>query len=221
MIDLDEYIKRFIDEAKKAYGKRLMYVGLQGSRLRGEATEDSDIDIMVVIDELTVNDMNLYREILDSVGNRDKSCGFLCGRDELSRWTSLEAYQLLETTKDLYNSLFELLPKFDRQDEILYVKTSLGNIYHELCHRYVHSDREKNVMKFRATCKYFFFLIQNLHYLETGDFIKTKRELIEAVGEEDQKILKMAKLPDDFDFDKEFKTAFEWCQKAFARIDSV
>ncbi|MBQ9141799.1 MAG: nucleotidyltransferase domain-containing protein [Lachnospiraceae bacterium] len=36
-----------MDSTKDEFGDRLLYVGLQGSYLRGEATESSDIDIMV------------------------------------------------------------------------------------------------------------------------------------------------------------------------------
>ena len=48
MFRVDEYISSLIELLKIAYGDRLLYIGLQGSYLRGEATENSDIDIMVV-----------------------------------------------------------------------------------------------------------------------------------------------------------------------------
>ena len=220
MFDLDKYMKNYLDEAKAVYGERLLYVGLQGSYLRGEAHENSDIDVMVVIDGFCVKDMDLYKEILNKIGYSEKSCGFICGKEEINAWTPLETLQLLQTTKDLYGNLEGLLPKATRQDEITYVKTSLGNIYHELCHRYIHADREKSVQKFRGTCKGFFFLIQNMHYLESGEFVKTKRELKGVVSEEDRRILNMAELPDDYDFDREFDTVIEWCKKAFVRMDN-
>jgi hypothetical protein len=62
-----------------------------------------------------------------------------------------------------------------------------------------------------------FFLIQNLHFLETGSFAVTKKELKEQVSEEDRKILEMAELPDDYDFDSAFREIIHWCQDAFAR----
>ncbi len=221
MFDLNEYINNFLDEAKAVYKERLLYVGLQGSYLRGEAHEQSDIDVMVVIDGFCVEDMNAYRDMLERIGYSEKACGFICGRDEMKTWTPLETIQLLNTTKDLYGNLEEFLPKAGREEEIIYVKTSLGNLYHELCHRYIHADRDKNIRKFRATLKGFFFLIQNIYYLENGVFIKTKRELKEVVNDEDKKILMMAELPDDYDFDKEFDTVIEWCKKAFVRVDSI
>ena len=177
MFDINDYVQKLISQCKAAFGERLLYVGYMGSYLRGEANENSDIDVMVVIDNITISDMNTYRDIIKGLGNYDKSCGFICGKDEMKGWSPLEVCQLINTTKDVYGKLEPLLSPFTREDEINYVKFCLGNLYHELCHRFVHSSREKNIEKFRGTCKFFFFLIQNLHYLETGNFILKKADL--------------------------------------------
>ena len=44
----------------------LLFVGLQGSYARGEATEASDIDVVVVLDELYFADLLKYRDMLDT-----------------------------------------------------------------------------------------------------------------------------------------------------------
>lgn len=221
MFNLDNYLDDLIEACKLKFGDRLIYVGLQGSYLRGEEQENSDIDIMIVIERFSVADMDEYRAILKDIGYFEKSCGFICGKDELTRWNPLEVCQLLSTTKDLYGSLKELLPPATRQDEINYVKLSLGNVYHEICHRYIHADREKNIAKFRATCKYLFFLIQNLHYIESGKFVATKKELKEQVSKVDREILDFAELDDNFDFDRSFSALFKWCQNAFIRVEKI
>ena len=221
MFELNKYLYELISECKSAFGVRLMYVGLQGSYLRGEAKEDSDIDVMVIIDGFSVKDMDEYRGILLKIGHFERSCGFICGREEMSRWNPLEVCQLKNTTKDLYGTLSEFLPYASRQDEINYVKISLGNLYHELCHRYIHTGRENNAAKFRATCKGLFFLIQNLHYLESGEFVTTNSKLKVSGPEEDRRALTLAELPDDYDFDKAFSFLISWCQDAFRRIDRL
>ena len=217
MFDLDRYLNALILSCRAAFGERLLYVGLQGSYLRGEAHEESDVDVMVILDRFSVQDMDRYREILNEIGFYERSCGFICGRNELLRWNPLEVCQLRHTTKDLFGTLTDHLPSATREDEVNYVKLSLGNLYHELCHRYIHGDRDKNIAKFRGTCKGVFFLIQNLHYLECGRFILTKKELKEAVSAEDRRVLELAELPDGFDFDQAFSVLFAWCQGAFAR----
>ena len=221
MFDLDNYLKELISNCQAAFGDRLLYVGLQGSWLRGEAHEDSDIDVMVILDRFSVQDMDQYREILKKIGFYEKSCGFICGREEIARWNPLEICQLRHTTKDLFGALADCLPSATREDEVNYVKFSLGNLYHELCHRYIHADRERNIAAFRGTCKGVFFLMQNLHYLETGLFILTKKELKAAVSEEDRRVLELAELPDGFGFDQAFSVLFAWCQSVFTRLERM
>ncbi len=221
MFDLNSYLHDLIMYCLASFGDRLKYVGLQGSFLRGEAHEGSDIDVMVILDRFDLEDMDIYREILKKIGFYEKSCGFICGKEEMNRWNSLEVCQLRYTTKDLFGVLTDFLPSATREDEINYVKLSLGNLYHEICHRYIHADRDKNVRKFRDTCKSIFFLIQNLYYLESGSFVLTKRELKEAVSPEDRRVLELAELPDGFDFDNAFAALFAWFQAAFTRIDRI
>ncbi len=219
MFDLDKYLAGLITSCRSAFGERLLYMGLQGSWLRGEAHENSDIDIMVILDRFSVRDMDKYREILKKIGFYERSCGFICGKDEMKRWNPLEVCQLRHTTKDLVGVLTDHLPPATREDEINYVKLSLGNLYHELCHRYIHAGRDKNTAKFRGTCKSVFYLIQNLHFLESGHFILSRKDLKEAAAEEDRTVLELADLPDGYDFDQAFSVLFAWCQKAFARIE--
>ena len=216
--NIDNYLENLILRCKESFGERLVYAGLQGSWLRGEATENSDIDVMIVIDGFSVEDMKNYRGILKEIGWYEKSCGFICSKDDLANWNPLEALQLKYTTKDLFGKLENLLPPATRQDEVNYVKISLGNFYHEICHRYIHSDDGKSRDKLRASCKQLYFIIQNLHYLETGNFILKKSELKAAVSEQDREMLCIPELPDDYDFEKTYAAVIAWSQKAFARI---
>ena len=105
-----------IDLLHGQYGSRLLYVGLQGSYLRGEATDSSDVDIMVVIDELCVSDLDRYRSIIQSLGEPDKSCGFICSRTDLANWNPLEICHLLNSTKDYYGTLPHLVPVYTECD---------------------------------------------------------------------------------------------------------
>ena len=83
MVDLQAYLQALITALRRVYGERLVYVGLQGSYLRGEAGEDSDVDVMTVIEALSPSDLRRYRALLETLGIHNKACGFLCGRDEL------------------------------------------------------------------------------------------------------------------------------------------
>ena len=221
VFDVEKYLQKLIGECKNAFAERLLYVGLQGSYMREEATEKSDIDVMIILEDFSVEDMNLYRELLKRIGNYEKSCGFICGIEEMMRWNTLEVCHLRHTTKDLFGALKDFLPSATREDEINYVKMSLGNVYHELCHRYIHANRERNIAAFRGSCKNAFFLIQNLHFLESGSFEVKKGALKEQVSEEDRVILELSELPDDYDYDTAFRLMFCWCQSAFERASLI
>ncbi len=221
MFNIEQYINDLTSACKDKFGDRLLYVDLQGSYLRGEATESSDIDIMAVIDELSVADLDSYRNILKRIGYFDKSCGFICGKNDLLNWNPLEICHLLHTTKDYCGTLAELVPAYTREDERTYVKLSLNNLYHELCHRYVHSDRETNIAMLPITCKSVFFIMQNVYYLESGDFVLTKNELLKKLHGDNKKILDMAmalQASKDYNFDKVFAALFEWCWKTLEAV---
>ena len=214
MIDVQIYMSELTTYLETTFGERLLYVGLQGSYLRGEATEESDIDAMVVLDDMTVRDLDTYRSIIMSLGDYEKSCGFICGRAELAGWNPLEICHLLHTTKDCYGTLSALVPSYDEADIQNYIKISAGNLYHEICHRYIHADAEANRKNLPFTYKGVFFILQNMYYLKTGVFAMTKKELLTMLSDEDRAVMETAMLLADgknYDFDKALETLFCWC----------
>lgn len=221
MLRIDEYIDELTAILKDAFGERLLYIGLQGSYLRHEETESSDIDIMTIIDNISVEDLKTYQKALVLVGNFNKSCGFICGKADLEHWNPLEVCHLVNATKDYYGELKNLVPAYTIKDERNYVKLSLNNLYHEICHRYIHADREHNISRLPITCKSVFFIMQHLYYLSSGNFIQTKRELLECVQGEDKAVLEMSVTLQnnmDYDFDRAFSLLFNWCQSALLKI---
>ena len=165
MIEIDNYISRLIDLLKNQFGSRLLYVGLQGSYLRGEATDTSDIDVMVIIDDLCVADLDSYRSIIVSLDEPDKSCGFICSKTDMAHWNPLEIFHVLNGTKDYYGGLKEFVPAYSESDIRNFIKISLNNLYHEICHRYIHTEQAKNIARLPISYKSVFFILQNLYYL--------------------------------------------------------
>lgn len=221
MFKPDEYIPALIELLKAAYKERLLYVGLQGSYLRDEATEHSDIDIMVVISNMSVADLAKYREAISFLDDYDKSCGFICGIEELQNWNPLEICHLLHTTKDYYGTLAKLVPEYTEIDVRNFVKMSLGNLYHEICHRYIHAPKEKNVSKLPFTYRSVFFILQNLYYLNSGKFVGTKKGLREALSGKNRLVLETAislSNGTEFDFDEAFALLFIWCKETILSI---
>lgn len=212
-------LKNYMNELSmllcQKFGRRLLYVGLQGSYLREEATETSDIDIVVVMDGLTVEDLNSYRDIISSLESPEKSCGFICGKAELANWNPLEIFHLLNSTKDYHGVLQELVPVYTQEDIRNFVKMSLNNLYHEICHRHIHAACSKNSAKLPGAYKGVFFILQDLYYLEHGEFIPTKAELLPLLSGKNHAVLERAMELNNgmtHNFSESFELLFTWCQ---------
>ena len=217
----DQYLFSLTQLLKTAFNERLVYIGLQGSYLRGEATETSDIDIMVVIRDMTVKDLDAYRQAITALDGFEKSCGFICGQEELQHWNPLEICHLLHTTKDYLGSLASLVPAYAESDLLNYTKLSLGNMYHELCHRYIHAPMEDSIAALPGTYKAVFYILQNLHYLRSGHFIASKSDMLAALSGQDRLVLEKAvslKNAAGCDFDEDFSLLFTWCRDTLNQL---
>ena len=221
MFQPDIYIASLTEKLQTAFGDRLIYVGLQGSYLRGEATEDSDIDVMLILRHMSPTDLDTYRRAIEELPDPKKSCGFICGAEEMMHWNPLEICHLLHTTRDCYGHLKSLVPAYTAEDVRTFIKLSLGNLYHELCHRYIHAPRADNIAALPGTYKGVFFILQNLHYLRSGCFVSTKQSLLWALTGQDKEVLEMGMaLPtaESYDFDAAFTLLFNWCKHTLTTL---
>ena len=218
MVDIRSYLSSLTQLLGQQFGDRLLYIGLQGSYLRNEATEHSDIDIMVIIDQLGIADLDAYRAAIESLDHFDKSCGFICSKADMANWNPLEICHLLHSTKDYFGVLREFVPDYTQQDIRNFVKLSVNNLYHEICHRYIHASAEANRTALPATYKGVFFILQNLHYLTHGEFLGTKAELLAVLDGKNRAVLEQAMSTDPFDFDDSFALLFTWCQETLLSL---
>lgn len=224
MVDIEKYISELIKALRQKFNTRLVYVGLQGSYLRGEATENSDIDVMVVIDNLSVSDLDIYRHLIQSLNHFDKSCGFICSKTDLANWNPLEICHLLHTTKDYWGTLSTIIPSYTEQDIRNFTKMSVNNLYHEICHRYIHSNANHDTAQLSSSYKGVFFILQNLYYLANNVFIATKEELLPCLNGKHRKVLlRSIELTSgiNHDFSESFELLFSWCQETLTYIATL
>jgi len=221
MFQLEVYMQSMLRALKARFAERLLYVGLQGSYLRGEATETSDLDVVVILNALSAKDLAAYKQLVEKHPDSEKACGFICGRQELANWNPLEVCNFLYGTKDYYGKIIDFVPAYTREDVVNFVKLSVGNLYHEICHRYVHADAAKNKKKLPYTFKSVFFILQSVYYLKDGIFYPTKKELLEKLSADDRAVMELAaKLSDtsDYDFEEAFSLLLSWCQKVLVGV---
>ncbi len=218
MLDIDTYMKKLLSLLKDEFGDELLYLGLQGSYLRGEATEDSDIDAMVILNKLSPEMLRRYRRVIKKAGHEALSCGFICGREEMKSWNRLEIPCLLQSTRDIFGRLSDFVPAYSPDDLRQYIKLSLNSLYHAMCHTYVHGDTAPVLTEFYKSA---FFILQAIHYHSTGKFINSRSLLKEALRGEYKDILQTEqslKAGTFTDCDTAFSTIFSWCQNAMLNM---
>lgn len=115
--NINTWMKGFLGELKVLFDFRLLFVGLQGSYGRGEATADSDIDAVVILDQVTPGDLKAYGTMLDTLLHREKVCGFISGRQELLNWERSDLFQFYHDTTPVFGSIDFLLPQINQEDK--------------------------------------------------------------------------------------------------------
>lgn len=212
MIDISGWTEVFLERLHGLFPGRVFFVGLQGSYSRGEASDDSDIDMVVILNTLDQDDLAAYRRMLDSLEHRDLICGFLSGMDELMNWEPFDLFTLYYDTVPLFGSLGVLARRLDREAVQRAVRVGACNIYHGCVHNYLHGE---NCLALMGLYKCAVFVVQARVFLETGNYIARSAELMNFLPESDREIVdtyRAMKMGETFDLDALSGVLFRWVQ---------
>lgn len=213
MIEINTWLEGFLSALDKAFADRVCFVGLQGSYAREEATENSDIDVVVILDALSASDIQDYRVMLDTLGHRDLICGFLAGRDELLRWEPSDLFQFYYDTKPIRGSLNALLPLLDGAAIDRAIRIGACNIYHGCVHNMVHERSEALLCGLYKSAS---FVVQAIVFRQTGKYVTRQKDLLKLVSGDEKTIVDTflhLKSGGTVDFDEMSETLFEWAKK--------
>ena len=213
MIEISSWMDKYIMALETSFGNRVWFVGLQGSYGRGEATETSDIDVVVIFDELTAIDIQTYNAILDTLPNRELICGFVSGKQELLNWEPSDLFQFYHDTTPIKGSLDELLSVIDKTAIDRAIKSGACNIYHGCVHNMLH---EKSDEILKGLYKAASFVVQAICYQETGCYVKSQKDLLEKVSGDEKSIVEnflSLKNGGKVDFEEMSNTLFTWSKK--------
>ena len=186
MIDTIVWLKDFLTKLEKTFGSRVWFVGLQGSYARGEATENSDLDVVVILDQLQADDLNRYRELLDQMPHRELVCGFFSGRDELLRWEPSDLFQFYYDTQPIKGSLDTLLAVLDKAAVARAIKIGACNIYHGCVHNLLH---ERDMETLRGFYKAAVFVVQAIVFRQTKVYVRRQQDLLAVASAEERDIV--------------------------------
>ena len=213
MIEITTWMNGFLKSINEAFGDRVWFVGLQGSYGRGEATETSDIDVVVILDELSITDVHKYNAMLNTLPYRELICGFVSGRDELLNWEPSDLFQFCNDTTPITGSLDEVMAVIDENAVNRAIKIGACNIYHGCVHNMLH---EKSVDILRELYKSVSFVVQAIAFKQTGKYIKHQNELLSVVSDNERRIIDTflkQKSGDAVEFGAMSDTLFSWSKK--------
>lgn len=213
MIEITAWTEAYLSALADTFGDRVWFAGLQGSYGRGEATESSDIDMVLILDELTPSDLDVYNAMLDKLPHRELTCGFLSGKKEILSWEPSDLFQFYFDTKPLKGSLDALLPLIDESAVARAIRIGACNIYHGCVHNMLH-DKSGQIL--RGLYKSAVFVVQAICYRENGTYISHISDLIQAVSGDNRKIAETAmalKAGAETDFGSMSETLFTWAKK--------
>ena len=216
MIDITAWIHSFLQTLNETFANRVWFVGLQGSYGRGEATETSDIVIVVILVELSARDIQAYHDMLDSLPHRELICGFLSGKKEIMNWEPSDLFQFCNDTTPIKGSLDAVMAVIDESAVNRAIKIGACNIFHGCVHNMLY---EKSEAILRGLYKSASFVVQAIAFKQTGAYISHQKELLQVVSSDERVIVESflhLKNGGKVDFNLMSETLFAWSKKWIA-----
>ena len=216
MINITTWMPKFLQTLNETFANRVWFVGLQGSYGRGEATETSDIDIVVILDELSAMDIQAYNDMLNTLSHRELLCGFLSGKKEIMNWEPSDLFQFCHDTTVIKGSLNEVLNLVDESALNRAIKIGACNIFHGCVHNMLH---EKSEDILRGLYKSASFVVQAIAFKQSGNYVRHQKELLQVVSSDERDIVETflnLKNGGTVDFILMSETLFAWSKKWIA-----
>ena len=204
------------EKLKTTFADNLLFIGYHGSYRRQEATEYSDIDLIVILKTLVIEDLKKYREIVNSMPFKEKCCGFISGEKEIQNWSKSDIFQFYYETENLYGDIKKLITPPAKEDIQTAVKTGCETLYHALCHSFLFDKNKAESLS--SLYKMTFFILQAKYFLRTNRYILTKKELLKHLDYEDSLILETCinrnsiKNYNTKELEESYNRLLEWCK---------
>lgn len=186
MIEITGWAGELARKLEEEFGPRLRFVGYQGSYGRGEATEDSDIDIVTVLDQVELDDLARYRRLVGTMPRGELACGFLCGQKELAGWPRADLVNVVLDTKPVLGSLEAMVPAFTQEDYRQALVLGVSALYHGACHGYLYSGAERVLPGLRKAA---FFCLRLAYLCASGEYVPARRDLIPKLAPAQREML--------------------------------
>lgn len=213
-LNITTWLTDFKNALQAEFGKRIRFFGLQGSRGRGEASNTSDIDVVVILDRVEFEDLQTYRDLLDQAEHRELICGFVAGESEVSGWEPGDLLGLILDTTPIVGTLEPFRARIQPEDCARAVLSGACNLYHACSHNFLHGQRMSTLAGLYKSAR---FTVRLKHYAESGEYVARFADLKETVSVADRRILevcdRLADPSDHADLADYSRLLLDWCRK--------
>lgn len=217
LFDLKNWLKDLQTKIQEEFDGDLLFMGYQGSYRRNEAEASSDIDIVVILNSLTLEDLKKYKQIVQNMPYKEKCCGFICGKDEIANWSKSDIFQFYYETENLFGNIKDIITPPTAADIKITIKTGVETLYHMACHSFLYdkNPQESLIHLYKMP----FFILQAKYFLILNKYIPTKKELLNYVKDKDRIILetcitrKHIQNSDNRRIEELYELLILWCSK--------
>lgn len=173
MKNLDEILLKSREDLVKALGDNLVCLLYTGSRVKGEATEESDYDLFLVVKSI---DSSVIEKMQEVFSNYPNFSVYLHSEHEFKTLPRAELLQLLYAEK-LYGNIKYKLPT--REEVRHYIRLMrrewLDRVRHYLIIPHPQETLAKNV---HFALKYAYLCLSYMVFLETGKLPRTRKQTV-------------------------------------------
>lgn len=186
---VNSWLAEFVDRLQKAFGHRLVFVGHHGSWARGEAVGESDIDAIVVLDQIEPQDLVAYRSVIDSMpdGGRAAS-GLVNSIPEMQARPPSELLQYFYGCQVLYGSMDGVVERPAAADLIEDARRKASTNQQHARHYLLYPhDLAHKVHALHYPFKECVYALQARMLAQTGQFVARKEDLLAALEHDDDR----------------------------------
>lgn len=202
----------YLSQLQEAFGDRVWFCGLQGSRARRESAGSAPLDIVVILDDLSAADIATYRQVIEGIPVDKLACGFLAGKDALMSWEPAELFHFCNNTLPVIGTLDEVAALADEEAARRALWQGATGIYRGAVRNMVYEQSEDVL---RTLYQSALAVMSALYFLRSGRYLAGASELSSVAEDGDAAILETIEAllgEDPVDFDVASGTLFEWAR---------
>ena len=168
-------LKKFVNVLKKTYGKNLVFIIHHGSWATGEASSNSDIDSLVMLEKITKKELAKLRDILNQK-EFEKFTVLLFSRLDMNNFIPFARHQFHYGAKILYGRCS--LPEPTREEMLIEIKKIADEVGFWSKFLFTHQKQAENIVrKMYWRFKEAIIALKVYVHWKTGEFPITKKRL--------------------------------------------